>query len=82
MRPKEDPKDRADRERQRRIAELDRRETAQENAGGLTTDLRSVYGLNALSAFGRSGKRAPTVAKTPSIAPGAGVRGGGGKSKA
>lgn len=55
MGPKEDPKDKAERLRQRRIAEIDRMGTAQQNASGLTTDLRGVYGLRALSMFGMGG---------------------------
>lgn len=69
MRPKEDPKDRAERERQRRIAALDRRETAEENAAGITTDLRSVYGLRSISAFGMSGKKAPKAPPGPILTP-------------
>ena len=67
MGPKEDPKDKAERLRQRRIAEIDRMGTAQQNASGLTTDLRGVYGLRALSMFGMGGgpgKSAPALKPT------------------
>jgi hypothetical protein len=55
MGPKENPEDRKDRERQRRSATLDRRESAETAAAGLTTDLRAVYGLRGLSMFGAQG---------------------------
>lgn len=55
--PKEDPQAKADRERDRRLATLDRRDSAQQEADDMTTDLRSVYGLSALSMFGRSGTK-------------------------
>ena len=53
--PKEDPKDKAARERERRMTELDRARAAQKEAAGLTTDLRSVYGLRSMSLFGTPG---------------------------
>lgn len=55
MKPEEDPKDKAARLRERRMSELDQQRTAEETAGGLTTDLRSVYGL-------RSGKATSDLA--------------------
>lgn len=58
--PKEDPQAKADRERDRRLAEIDRRDSAQQEADDMTTDLRSVYGLSALSMFGRSGSKRET----------------------
>lgn len=42
--PKEDPADKKARLRERRLSEIDRRTAAQENAAGLTSDLRSIYG--------------------------------------
>lgn len=62
--PKEDPNDKAARERERRLAELDQNAAAQQDAGGLTTDLRSVYGLRSLSLFG-TGPGAPKPVSTP-----------------
>lgn len=65
---KEDPNDKAARERERRLAELDQNAAAQQNAGGLTTDLRSVYGLRSLSLFG-TGPGAPKPVSTPTPTP-------------
>ena len=65
--PKEDPADKAARERERRLSELDRNAAAQKNAGGLSTDLRSVYGLRSMSLFGTAG---PTIGATPLPSPG------------
>ena len=45
MGPKENPKDKAARRREQRIAKLERRSSAEEQASGLTSDLRAVYGL-------------------------------------
>ena len=75
MGPKEDPQAAKDRTRERRLSLLDRRETSEETAGGLTSDLRAVYGLRGLSMFGKRGKAsgpnpAATAAKaisTPDI---------------
>lgn len=66
--PKEDPQAKADRERDRRLAEIDRRDSAQQEADDMTTDLRSVYGLSALSMFGRTGSK-PVQKTTTSRAP-------------
>lgn len=55
MGPKEDPDAKKDRLRERRLSLLDQREAAQDAAGGLTTDLRAVYGLRGLSMFGQRG---------------------------
>ena len=63
--PKEDPKAKADRERERRLSTIERRRSAQDEADDMTSDLRSVYGLNALSMFGRAGARAAAPASTP-----------------
>lgn len=69
--PKEDPNDKAARERERRLAELDQNAAAQKDAGGLTTDLRSVYGLRSLSLFGTGGiAPKPVVQKSPLPGPG------------
>ena len=65
MGPKEDPKDKRDRERQRRSATLDRRGSAEEAAGGLTTDLRAVYGMQGLSMFGQRGSAVAPAAVAP-----------------
>jgi hypothetical protein len=42
--PREDPEDKRDRERQRRMARIERREAAQGNARSLTGDLFSLFG--------------------------------------
>jgi hypothetical protein len=59
----EDPAARAQRERERRLAELGGLETGMESADGLTEDLRKVYGLRRL---GR-----PGAAATPGVQPAA-----------
>lgn len=59
----EDPAARAQRERERRLAELGGLETGMESADGLTEDLRKVYGLRRL---GRPGAQA-----TPGVQPAA-----------
>lgn len=46
--PKEDPKDKAARLRERRITDIERGQTAQESASSLTTDLRAIYGMKGL----------------------------------
>ncbi len=51
--PKEDPADRAARLRERRITELERGETAQETAAGLTSDIRAIYGSQPGTAAGQ-----------------------------
>ncbi|MGL6209111.1 MAG: hypothetical protein ACRC14_04690 [Paracoccaceae bacterium] len=43
MKPKEDPADKAARLRERRVSELEQGRTAEQTAGGLSSDLRSVY---------------------------------------
>ena len=64
MGPKEDPQAKKDRTRERRLSLLDRRETSEEAAGGLTSALRSVYGMKGLSMFGARGSSvAPPAAK-------------------
>lgn len=65
--PKEDPQAKADRERDRRLATLDRRDSAQQEADDMTTDLRSVYGLSALSMFGRAGQKQPARSNNLSL---------------
>lgn len=67
--PKEDPQDKAARLRERRLSELEQDQAAQDTAKGLTTDIRAVYGLRALSLFGTPGRPAPPVA--PITKPGA-----------
>lgn len=54
--PKEDPEAKAQRERERRLAELDKSRGAQDEANDLTSDLRAVYGLNALRSYGTAGR--------------------------
>ena len=48
MGPKEDPKDKAARLRERRLTEIERTKTAESAAGSLTSDLRAIYGLRQL----------------------------------
>lgn len=48
MKPKEDPKDKAARLRERRISEIEQRQAAQQQASGLSSDLASVYGFTGL----------------------------------
>lgn len=68
MGPKEDPDAKRDRLRQRRLSMLDRRETAEQAAGGLTSDLRAVYGLKGLSMFGARGSSVAPKAPAPAPA--------------
>lgn len=56
MTPKEDPAAKAERERQRKAAEAQATDQAQSTASGLSKDLRSTYGLRALSMFGMGTK--------------------------
>lgn len=46
--PKEDPQSKRDRERERRIAESERRAAAQRNANSMTQDYSAVYGRQSL----------------------------------
>lgn len=54
-RPKEDPADKAARERERRISEIEQQTAAQKNAQGLSGDLASIYNFTnrKLSIFGK-----------------------------
>tara|TARA_R110000851_G_scaffold308778_1_gene467891 strand:+ start:24666 stop:24884 length:219 start_codon:yes stop_codon:yes gene_type:complete len=66
MGPKEDRDAKKDRLREQRLSLIDRRKSAEETAGGLTTDLRSVYGLGGLSLIGQRGtKKATATVATP-----------------
>lgn len=58
MKPKEDPKDKAARLRERRISEIEQRQSAEKQAGGLSSDLSSVYGFTPrkLSMFAKGRK--------------------------
>lgn len=44
--PKENPKDKAARLRERQLSQRERNRAAQSNAQSLTSDLRGVYGLS------------------------------------
>ena len=48
MKPKEDPADKAARMRERRLSEIERTQSTEDSAGGLTSDLRAVYGMKGL----------------------------------
>jgi hypothetical protein len=63
MKPKEDPQDRAARERERRITDVDRRQSSEKGATSLTTDLRAIYGLRNLPMFGTRGAGVAPKAK-------------------
>lgn len=56
--PKEDPADKAARERERRITDVERQKTGEQQAAGLTTDLRAVYGLRGMPNIFGTAKRA------------------------
>lgn len=43
--PKEDPADKKARLRERRLSELERAGATQDNASGLTADVRAIYGM-------------------------------------
>jgi hypothetical protein len=64
--PKEDPADKAARERERRIADAERQDTTENQAAGLTSDLRAVYGLK--------GYRGASIFRTAAAVSGAGSR--------
>lgn len=63
--PKEDPADKANRMRERRISELEQDQATQKQAAGLTSDIRAVYGLRAMSLFGRPGAKPATPRPSP-----------------
>lgn len=77
MTPKEDPKDKAARLRERRIADLERTSSTERAASGLSSDLRAVYGLSSISMFGSRGGGGSPAPRPTSKLPGS----GGGKSK-
>lgn len=55
--------------RERRMSMLERRDAAEETSGGLTSDLKAVYGLQSLYNFGTRGnyvKPSTTGTSTPS----------------
>lgn len=53
--PEEDPKDKRDRRRERRMSLIERRNAAQRTAEDLTTDVSRVYGLGGLRGLGQTG---------------------------
>ena len=61
--PKEDPADKAARLRERRMTELERGVSAQDNAAGATTDIRAIYGSQPKTAVGGQTVR-PLAGKT------------------
>jgi hypothetical protein len=63
--PKEDPKDKAARERERRISEIERNTSTQQSASSLTTDLRAIYGMRGIP-FMQGTAMAPAAAARPS----------------
>lgn len=46
MKPKEDPKDRADRLRERRMSDVELTKATESNAASLTSDLEAVYNIS------------------------------------
>ena len=63
MGPKEDPDAKKNRVREQRLSLIDRRNSAEDTAGGLTTDLQSVYGLGGLSLLGQRGTKKAVLPK-------------------
>ena len=55
MKPKEDPADKAARLRERRMTEIERTSATENNAGGLTSDLRAVYGMKGMGSMSGGG---------------------------
>jgi len=51
--PKEDPQIAIDRERERRVSELDRTNAGMDEADRLTTELRKIYGMKTGKSSGR-----------------------------
>lgn len=68
--PKESKADRDARRRERRLSEIDQQKSAQEQAAGITTDLRAIYGLRGIPLMMGSAPvskpKQPTV-RTPSM---------------
>ncbi len=58
--PKENPEDKAARQRERRISMLELNRSSQEQSARATTDIRSVYGMGGLSLFSMMGAPALT----------------------
>lgn len=69
MGPKEDPDAKKERLREQRLSLIDRRNSAEDTAGGLTTDMRAVYGLGGLSLLGQRGKKKATATSTTTTQP-------------
>lgn len=68
MGPKEDPDAKKDRLREQRLSLIERRDSAEQTAGSLTSDLRAVYGLKGLSMFGKRGSStAPAKVSAPKV---------------
>ena len=65
MKSSSDPEAEADAARERRTSLIERRSAAEETASGLTSDLRSVYGLGSLPLFGISGTKKKTTPVLP-----------------
>jgi hypothetical protein len=59
---KEDPADKEARLRERRITDVDRQKSAEQNADGLTSDIRAIYGMKGLKPVRGL---APPIATTP-----------------
>ncbi|MFC3180898.1 hypothetical protein [Cypionkella sinensis] len=68
MKPKEDPNAKAARLREMRMSEVELTKATQNNAAGLTTDLRSIYGMNGgaggMSLFSLIGQSSASKPKT------------------
>lgn len=45
MTPTEDPKDKANRLRERRLTEIERTKSAEASSASLSSDLRAIYGM-------------------------------------
>ena len=67
--PKEDPADKAARLRERRISELERSMATEKQAGGLMSDIGSVYGIRSIPLFGMAGPPGPPRPETIDAAP-------------
>ena len=70
-RPKEDPNEVAERQRQLRLANVERTAATEAQASGLTSDLRAMYGTGRMPSMFSGAAAAP--ASTPAPSYGAGL---------
>lgn len=57
--PKEDPEDKKQRDRERKRSIFERRRATEEQADGLTSDFQSIYGMSGMNMFSPAPKPTP-----------------------